>query len=55
VNRAQWAKEFSAVVDSRQPEKIAAYMTTNVRLQMANMEPSIGVEPLKAAFQAAAD
>ena len=55
MNRAQWAKELFAVVDSRQPEKIAAYMTTNVRLQMANMEPSIGVEPLKAAFQAAAD
>jgi ketosteroid isomerase-like protein len=55
VNREQWVKEFFAVVDSRQPEKIAAYMTSNVRLQMANMEPSVGVEPLKAAFQAAAD
>jgi hypothetical protein len=55
VNREQWAKDFFAVVDSRQPQKIAAYMTTNVRLQMANMEPSVGVEPLKAAFQAAAD
>jgi hypothetical protein len=55
VNREQWAEEFFSVVDSRQPEKIAAYMTSNVRLQMANMEPSVGVEPLKAAFQAAAD
>jgi SnoaL-like domain len=55
VNREQWAKEFFAIVDSNQPEKIVAYMTTNVRLQMANMEPSIGVEPLKVAFQAAAD
>ena len=27
MNREQWAKEFFAVVDSRQPEKIATYMT----------------------------
>jgi len=51
----QWAKEFFAVVDSRQPAKIAEYMTDDVRLQMANMEPSVGVDFLKAAFQAAAD
>jgi ketosteroid isomerase-like protein len=55
MNRKQWAKEFFAVVDSRQPEKIAAYMTDDVRLQMANMEPSVGVDFLKAAFQGAAD
>lgn len=55
MNRNEWAKEFFAVVDSRKPEEIAAYMTDDVRLQMANMEPSIGVAPLKAAFQGAAD
>ena len=55
MNREQWARDFVPVVDSRQPEKIAAYMTSNVRLQMASMEPSVGVEQLKAAFQAAAD
>ena len=37
VNREQWARDFVPVVDSRQPEKIAAYMTSNVRLQMASM------------------
>ena len=42
-------------MDSRQPAKIAEYMTDDVRLQMANMEPSVGVDFLKAAFQAAAD
>ncbi len=55
MNHKQWAKEFFAVVDSRQPEKIATYMTDDVRLQMANMEPSVGVDALKAAFQAAAN
>jgi hypothetical protein len=55
VNREQWVRDFFAVVDSRQPEKIAAYMTSNVRLQMANMEPSVGVEPLEAACRATAD
>ena len=55
MNHKQWAEEFFAVVDSRQPEQIAAYMTGDVRLQMANMEPSVGVDALKIAFQAAAD
>lgn len=55
MNHKQWAKEFFAVVDSRQPEKIATYMTDDVRLQMANMEPSVGVDALRAAFQAAAN
>jgi len=55
VNREQWARDFFAVVDSGQTEKIAAYKTGNLRLQTANMEPSVGVEPLKAALQAAAD
>jgi hypothetical protein len=32
--RKQWAKEFFAVVDSRQPAKIAEYMTDDVRLQV---------------------
>jgi hypothetical protein len=30
-------------------------MTDDVRLQLANMEPSVGVAALKAAFQGAAD
>ena len=55
MNRNEWAREFFSVVDSRKPEKIATYMTDNVRLQMANMDPSIGVEALTAAFQGAAD
>jgi ketosteroid isomerase-like protein len=55
MSRNEWAKEFFAVVDSRKPEKIAAYMTDDVRLQFANMEPSVGVAALKAAFQGAAD
>jgi hypothetical protein len=37
MNRNEWAKEFFAAVDSRKPEKIAAYMTDDVRLQFANM------------------
>jgi ketosteroid isomerase-like protein len=55
MNRNEWAKEFFAVVDSRKPEKIVTYMTEDVRLQMANMHPTKGVEALKAAFQGAAD
>jgi len=55
MNRNEWAKEFFTIVDSRQPEKIAKYMTDDVRLQIANMEPSVGVDALKAAFQAAAN
>jgi ketosteroid isomerase-like protein len=55
MDRTQWAREFFSVVDSRQPEKIATYMTDDVRLQMANIQPSVGVDALKAAFQAAAD
>jgi hypothetical protein len=51
----EWATEFFKVVDSRQPEKIAEYMTDKVRLQMANMEPTIGVDSLKQAFQTATD
>lgn len=50
-----WAVQFFAVVDSRQPEKIAAYMTTDVRPQMANMTPSIGVGALEQAFRGAAE
>lgn len=55
MNQEIWTREFFSAVDSRQPEKIAQYMTEDVRLQMANMKPSIGVESLKQAFQAAAD
>ena len=55
MNRNEWAKEFFAAVDSRKPEKISAYMTDDVRLQMANMEPTVGVAALKAVFQKAAD
>jgi len=55
MNLENWAVQFFAVVDSRQPEKIAAYMTTDVRLQMANMPPSIGVDALTQAFRAAAE
>lgn len=51
MNQEIWAREFFRVVDSRQPQKIAQYMTEDVRLQMANMNPSIRVESLKQVFK----
>jgi hypothetical protein len=32
MKRIEWAREFFSVVDSREPEEIATYMTDNVRL-----------------------
>jgi ketosteroid isomerase-like protein len=54
MDREEWARGFFGVVDSRKPTEIAAFMTQDVRLQMANMPASTGVEALKAAFAAAA-
>jgi ketosteroid isomerase-like protein len=55
VNHNEWVEEFFSVVDSKKPEKIATYTTDDVRLQLANIQPSVGVEALKAAFQGTAD
>ena len=51
----KWAVDFFRVVDSRRPDRIAEYMTEDVRLQMANFPPTVGIEPLKNAFQGAAE
>jgi hypothetical protein len=37
MNRHEWAIECFAVVDARQPEKIAKSMTDDIRLPMATM------------------
>lgn len=55
MNRSEWAAEFFKVVDSQQPEDIVAYMTDDVRLQMANFEATVGIEHAKQAFAGAAE
>jgi hypothetical protein len=42
----KWAAEFFGVVGSRRPHRTAEYMAEDVRLQMANMPPTVGIEPL---------
>jgi len=34
MNYEEWVTEFFRLVDSRQPEKIAEYMTEDVRLRL---------------------
>lgn len=46
MNRDEWAANFFKVVDSQQPENIVAYMTNDVRLQVANYGATVGLNML---------
>lgn len=55
MNKEKWATEFFRAVDSSQPDKIAQFVTDDVRLQMANREVGRGVDEFKSAFEGAAN
>ncbi|MGG6270787.1 nuclear transport factor 2 family protein [Leptolyngbya sp. AN03gr2] len=54
MDNALWAKQFFAIVDSRQPDAIVRFMHPDVRLQMGNASALVGIPAIHAAFTQAA-
>ena len=48
-----FARTFFTDVDAQNAEGLRRYVTENIRLQMANMEPTVGVDAMMNAFKAA--
>ena len=48
----KFARTFFTAVDAQNAEGLRRYVTNNIRLKMANMEPTDGVDAIMSAFRA---
>lgn len=48
-----FACEFFKAVDAQQADNLIQYISSDIRLQMANLEPTVGVESFISAFKSA--